>query len=96
MIYIIYIIYMHAYFISNISVSNARLKLAKNSAKAKQHPEAEFSLFENYSLFSFTLSSKQNLATFEAQFIKKLSKTKAELKKALLIKKKRVYIYILK
>ena len=60
MIYIIYIIYMHSFFISNISVSSARLKLAKNSAKAKQHPEVEFSLFENHSLFSFTLSSKNN------------------------------------
>ena len=30
---------------------------------------------------------KQYLATFEAQFIKKLSNTEAELKKALLIKK---------
>ena len=30
-------------------ISNARLKLAKNQADAKQHPEAEFLLFENYS-----------------------------------------------
>ena len=34
--------------------------LARNQAKAKQHPEAELSLFENYSLSSFTLSSKNN------------------------------------
>ena len=27
-------------------MSNARLKLAKNQAKAKQHPEAELLLFE--------------------------------------------------
>ena len=36
----------------------AGLKLAKNQAKAKQHPEAELLLFENYSLSSSTLSSK--------------------------------------
>ena len=28
-------------FISNTSISNARLRLAKNQANAKQHPEAE-------------------------------------------------------
>ena len=37
---------------------NTKLKLAKNEAKAKQHPETELLLFENYSLFSSTLSSK--------------------------------------
>ena len=36
------------------------LKLAKNQAKAKQHPEAEILLIEKYSLSSFTLSSKNN------------------------------------
>ena len=41
-------------------MSNARLKLAKNQVNAKQHPEAEFLLFENYSQFSSTLSSKSN------------------------------------
>ena len=34
------------------------MKLGKNQAKAKQHPEAELLLFENYSLSSSTLSSK--------------------------------------
>ena len=34
------------------------MKLGKNQAKAKQHPEAELSLFENYSLSSSMLSSK--------------------------------------
>ena len=29
------------FFRSNTFMSNARLKLAKNQAKAKQHPEAE-------------------------------------------------------
>ena len=32
---------IHAFFIINTFVSNARLKLVKNPAKAKQHPEAE-------------------------------------------------------
>ena len=42
---------IYAYFISNTFISNARLKLAKIQAKAKQHPEAELLVFENYSLF---------------------------------------------
>ena len=46
------------FFISNIFARNARLKLAK----AKQNPEDEFSLFENYSLSSSTLSPKNNTA----------------------------------
>ena len=35
------------FFISNTFTSNARLKLVKNQANAKQHPEAELWLFEN-------------------------------------------------
>ena len=35
------------FFISNTFISNARLKLAKNHAKAKQHLGAELLLFEN-------------------------------------------------
>ena len=31
----------------NTFISNARLKLAKNQANAKQHLEADFLLFEN-------------------------------------------------
>ena len=34
--------------------------MGKNQAKAKQHPEAEFLLFENYLISSSTLSSKIN------------------------------------
>ena len=51
---------LHAFFISNTSISNARLKLPKNQAKAKQHPEAKLLLFESYSLLSFTLLPKNN------------------------------------
>ena len=51
---------IHAFFISNIFISNARLKSAKNQANAKQHSEAELLLFENYSHSSPTLSSKNN------------------------------------
>ena len=46
--------------ISDTFISNVRLKLTKNEAKAKQHPEAELLLFENYSLFLSTFSSKIN------------------------------------
>ena len=53
----------YAFFcISSTFISNTRLKLAKNWAKAKQHPEAELLLFENYLLSSSTLSSKNNRA----------------------------------
>ena len=52
---------VHAFFISNTFTSNARLKLAKILAKAKQNLEAELLQFENYSLSSFTLSSKNNM-----------------------------------
>ena len=36
------------FFISNTFISNARLKLAQNQTNAKQHPEAELLLYENY------------------------------------------------
>ena len=32
---------VHAFFINNTFISNARLKLTKNQARAKQHREAE-------------------------------------------------------
>ena len=41
-------------------VNNTSLKLVKNQAKAKQHPQAEVLLFENYSLSSSILSSKNS------------------------------------
>ena len=47
-------------FISNTLISNARLKLAKSQANAKQHPESELLLFENYLLSSSMLSSRNN------------------------------------
>ena len=33
---------VHAFFISNTFISTVRMKLAKNQAKTKQHPEKEF------------------------------------------------------
>ena len=36
------------FFISNTFISNTRLKLAKNEANAKEDPEAELLLIENY------------------------------------------------
>ena len=54
-------IWIHAFlYLSNTFISNVRLKLAKNERNAKQHPEAELLLFENYSHCSSTLSSKSN------------------------------------
>ena len=38
---IFYFEILHAFVISNTFISNARLKLAKKQANAKQHPEAE-------------------------------------------------------
>ena len=34
--------YIHGFFTSNTFISNTKVKLAKHSAKAKQHSEAEF------------------------------------------------------
>ena len=48
---------MTCFSISNTFISKARLKLARNQANAKQHPEAEL---ENYSHSSSTLLSKNN------------------------------------
>ena len=55
---------LHAFFIRNPFISNGKLKLAKNQANAKQHPEADLLLFENYSHSSFILSSK-NKSTYK-------------------------------
>ena len=59
-------------FITNTFISNARLKLAKNQAKAKQQSEAELLLFENYSHPSSTLLTKNNCT-----YSKKISKRKS-------------------
>ena len=48
------------FFTSNTFISNTRLKLAKNQANAKQHPQAELLPFENYSHSTSTLSSKND------------------------------------
>ena len=52
--------YITRFFISNTFISKARLKSTKNQANAKQHPDAEPLLFENYSHSSSTLSSINN------------------------------------
>ena len=52
-------------YISNFFICNSRLKLAENIARAKQQPEAELMLFENYTLSSSTLSSQNNKAYFK-------------------------------
>ena len=48
------------FFTSNTFISNSRLKLPKIQANAKQHPETELFLFENYSHSSATLSNRNN------------------------------------
>ena len=59
------------FLISNTFISSVRLKLVKNQAYAKQHPEAELWLFENYSHSSSTLSSKNN-RTYCKKYVKEL------------------------
>ena len=48
------------FFISITFISNAKLKLVKNQAKANQHPEAELSLPEKYNTLFFLLPFKDN------------------------------------
>ena len=43
--------------------------MAKNQAKAKQHPQAKISLFENFSLSASTLSSKNHKAWHILQYL---------------------------
>ena len=54
------LIEIHAFFIGSNFISNARLKMVKNLANGKQHPEAKILLFEDYSHSSSTLPSKNN------------------------------------
>ena len=56
----IYLNLITRFLISNTSMSNARLKFAKNQANAQQNSETGFLQFENYSCFSSTLLSKNN------------------------------------
>ena len=49
------------FFIINTFISSAKLKLAENQANGKQYPEIELLLFENYSLSSSTLSSRNHV-----------------------------------
>ena len=53
------------FYIDNTFISNARLKLAKNQANAKQHPEAELLTAEYYSHSSPTLSSNNKRPFFK-------------------------------
>ena len=62
------------FFRSNTFISNTRLNLTKNQAKAKQPTEAEFLLFENYSLSSSALSSKNNEHVYSKKCAKKKKK----------------------
>ena len=53
-----FIYHLHAFFISNTFISKTRLKLAKNQANAKHHPDAELLTCQNYSHSLSTLSTK--------------------------------------
>ena len=53
------------FFISNTFISNAKLKLAKNQANAKQHSQAELLLFEDHSHSSSTFSSKSDRTCYK-------------------------------
>ena len=46
---------IYTFFISNAFISKTTLKLSKNPGKAKEHPETELLLIENYSLSLYTL-----------------------------------------
>ena len=59
------------FFISNTYLSNARLILTKIQAISKKHPGAKLLLFENYSLCSFMLPSKN-----KRKYSKKCTKNK--------------------
>ena len=48
------------FFISNTFLSNARLKLEKYQASAKQNPEPDLLLFKTFAFFIIFLSSKHN------------------------------------
>ena len=61
------------FFTSNTFISNARLKLVKNQGKAKEHPEAELLLLENYSLTSSLLSSKNDRRYSKKNYKKEVS-----------------------
>ena len=51
---------IHAFYTRDTFISNAMLKLAKNQANAKQHPEIELLLFKKYPHPSSTVSSKND------------------------------------
>ena len=54
------VFYNLKFFINNSFITKVRLKLVKIQVNAKQHPEADFLLFENYSHSSSMMSSKNN------------------------------------
>ena len=52
--------FLHAFFSTQHFNKHLQAKIGKNQAKVKQHPEAELSIFENYSFSSSSLSTKNN------------------------------------
>ena len=54
----------------NYTYKQRQAEIGKNQADFKQHPEPELLVFENYSHFSSTLSSK-NRWTYSKKYAKK-------------------------
>ena len=63
---------LHAFFYKQHFYKQRQAETGKKLVKAKQHPEAEYSPFDNYSLSSSTLSFKNN-----RRYSKKCTKTGA-------------------
>ena len=57
------------FFVSSTLISNSRLKLAKNQAKAEQHPETEFLLCE------ITFFHPRYHSKIKGDFLKNMEKT---------------------
>ena len=57
---LLHVIIKYTFFYKQQFYKKRQAEIGKNQAKAKQHPEAELLLIENYSLFSSTLLSKNN------------------------------------
>ena len=68
---LLHVIIKYTFFYKQQFYKKRQAEIGKNQAKAKQHPEAELLLIENYSLSSSTLSSKNN-----RRFSKKRTKNK--------------------
>ena len=58
---------LRAFFYNQHFYKQRQAEIGKIQAYARQHPEAELLLYENYSHSSYTLSSKNNRTYFKSQ-----------------------------